>query len=453
MLRLHPTQGEPYVSPARFRVVVAGRRWGKTTLGKATQLRWAADRGQPGARFGYVAPTYREGRRTFWEDYKASLPDGWARKIDESRLEITYANGARFYLLGADAPDSLRGPGWDGLHLDEYATMKPEAWTSVLRPALADRKGVALFTGTPQAFNHFHDMFVRGQSTQPKDREWASFHYKTLDAEARCELCGCSAMRDPEAEDAWTCPIHGPIRPIGHIEASEIESARSDLDERTFRQEFEASFEALSGRIYYAFDRAHNVADVALDPRETACVTFDFNIDPATAVIGARRGDHVYAWREVFLTHRGGEATQSAARAAKQALADIGHVGGVRLYGDATGKSGKTTGPSDHQVIRAEFPGAEWCVPHEQPHTKDRYAAVNSRCCTTTGIRRLVVDPSCRRLIADLEQVIFDDKGVEDQKSNPLLTHISAALGYWIVRDFPPVPMGGHGFARIERFL
>ncbi len=422
MLRLHPTQSQPYRSKSRFRVVVAGRRWGKTTLGKATQITWVQERGYRGARFGYIAPTYREGRRTFWDEFKAAIPRGWVAKVDEARLEITYRNGAQFFLLGADDPDSLRGPGWDGLHLDEYATMKPEAWTEVLRPALADRKGVALFTGTPQSFNHFHELFERGRSGAAS---WESWQFRTLDAAA----------------------------PYGHIDPEEIEAARADLDERTFRQEFEASFEALSGRIYYAFDRQRNVGDVHLPQGVIARVSFDFNVEPATAVIGWTLDDQAYVWREVFLRHRGGEATAAAAMQVRGLLKDAGHLGPIRLYGDATGKSAKTTGPSDHAVIKAEFPGATWCVPNDQPHTKDRYAAVNSRCCTGTGLRRLTVDPSCRHLIADLEQVIFDDKGVEDQKSNPMLTHVSAALGYWLVADFPPVHKRVIQSARLEQFI
>lgn len=447
-MRLHPTQGEPFDASHRFRVVVAGRRWGKTTLGKSVLLKWVSDRGYRGARFGYVAPTYREGRRTLWSDLKASIPKGWAVGVNESRLEITFRNGSEFYLLGADKPDSLRGPGWDGLHLDEYATMKPEAWTEVLRPALADRKGAVLFTGTPQAFNHFHDLYERGKSG---DKDWGGWHFKTIDAEAHCEICDRPVSRDDQGD--WICVQCGLMTPLGHIEASEIEAARADLDERTFRQEFEASFEALSGRIYYAFNRDHNVRPVEMDPQATAYVTFDFNVDPATAVIGWRDGEYVRIWREVFLTHRGGEATAASARKAQELLQEIGHKGPIRLYGDATGKSAKTTGPSDHVVIRETFPRAAWCIPGEQPHTKDRYSAVNSRCCTATGVRRLVVDPSCRHLIADLEQVIFDEHGVEDQKSNPMLTHVSAALGYWLVKDFPPRRLQLAAFGRAEAFL
>lgn len=450
-MRLHPTQGEPFASDARFRVVVAGRRWGKTTLGKATHLQWVSERGYKGARFAYIAPTYKEGRRTFWSDFKDAIPRGWATSVNESRLEITFRNGAEFFLLGADNPDSLRGPGWDGLHLDEYATMKADAWEKVLRPALADRKGQALFTGTPQAFNHFYELYERGLSDKPKDRAWQAWHFKTIDALAHCWACDIPVSRNDD--EAWECPTCGLIVPVGHIEASELEDARNDLDERTYRQEFEASFEALSGRIYYAFDRNHNVSSVVFDPQATAYVSFDFNVDPATAVIGQRHGEDdelVTVWREVFLKHRGGEATAAAAQAVKDHLQAAGHTGAIRVYGDATGKSAKTTGPSDHVVLREAFPGAQWCIPHEQPHTKDRYSAVNSRCCTSTGVRRLQVDESCRRLIADLEQVIFNDKGVEDQESNPMLTHVSAALGYWLVRDFPPRKLSTIGMAQVE---
>jgi hypothetical protein len=416
-MRLHPSQSRVYraacLDGKRFVVLVAGRRWGKTTLGKAVQLSWIQQSrpqqdGSP-ARFAYVAPTYKEGRRTLWRAFKTAIPNGWVAKVDESRLEIRFVNGAEWYLLGADKPDSLRGSGWNGLHIDEYATMKPEAWTDVLQPAIGDREGAVLFTGTPQAFNHFHDLYAYGLAGT--DPEWASFTFKTRDA----------------------------VKPWGHFPAAELERAMRTMDPRTFRQEYEASFEALSGRIYYAFTRDGNVRPVTLDKHASVSVSFDFNINPATAVIGQVQGDRTKVWREVFLTHLGGEATVAAARQVKRLLREAGHAGPARIYGDSTGQAGKTTGPSDHAVLRAEFPGADWRIPRAQPVPRDRFAAVNARCATQAGTHHLDVDPSCVHVISDLEQVIYNDKGVEDQKSNPMLTHVAAALGYWIVREWPVV--------------
>lgn len=425
MLSLHPTQSQVFRQRKRFRTLVAGRRWGKTWLAAAELARGVQEAGPGRWRFWYVAPTYKEARDIFWSDVKRLFYElHWVRGTpNESRMEIELVSGAQIALKGADKPNSLRGRPLKGVVLDEFATMKLETWTEAIRPALADYKGWAVFIGTPQAFNHLHAHYERGQSDDP---DWSSWQFKT---------------------------VQGAVQPWGPLTVSEIEAARRDMDERTFKQEFEASFESVSGKIYYAFDRVFNAGAVKLPSEVTACLSFDFNIDPATAVIGWRDGDYPRVAREVFLTHRGGEATLACARKVKQTLADLNHVGPIRIYGDSTGKAGKTTGPSDHAVLRAEFPGAAWCIPHEQPHTKNRYSAVNGRCCSASGERRLMIDLSCTHLIADLEQVVFDESGVEDQDGNPMLTHVSAALGYWLVRDFPPVSIVRAGTARMEHLL
>jgi hypothetical protein len=161
---------------------------------------------------------------------------------------------------------------------------------------------------------------------------------------------------------------------------------------------------------------------------------------PATAVIGQGFGQEARFWRESWITGAGGEATRASALAAKKLLRDAGWDGPVRIYGDPSGKSGKTTGPSDHAVIREVFPYATWCIPTAAPHVRDRVAAMNARCETMDGRRHLRVDPSCVRLIADLEQVIFKDNGDLDKTSNALLTHISDAAGYWVHSVWPVRP-------------
>jgi hypothetical protein len=135
--------------------------------------------------------------------------------------------------------------------------------------------------------------------------------------------------------------------------------------------------------------------------------------------------------------------------AAKAHLDASGWKGELRIHGDATGRSAKTTGPSDHAVLREVFPYATWCIGSENPHVRDRVAAVNTRCQTMDGASHLVVDPQCPKLIGDLEQVTFADNGDLDQKTNPLLTHISDALGYWICWEWPPAARGGAAISHI----
>lgn len=412
-------QSDVYANRSRFQVVAAGRRWGKTELALAKLLTSCL---QTNGVYRYIAPTQKLARKTLWRrKLKRVLDRSWLRKPpNETNLEIWFRSGAILEVLGADDPDSLRGEGVMGAVLDEYADMAEETWPEAVRPSLADTAGWALFIGTPKSFNHFHEVWERGRDrTFPA---WSSWQFRSLD----------NPLLDP----------------------NEVEDARRTTDPRTFRQEWEASFEALKGRAYYAFDRNVHIAPVELIPGLPVCLSFDFNINPATATIGQAHGDEPWFWREVFVTHAGGEATRASATAARELLHTANWAGQVRLYGDPAGKSGKTTGPSDHAVLKDVFPEATWCIPHAAPHVKDRVAAVNARCETMDGAHHLRVDPSCRHLIADFEQVIFLDTGELDKKSNPMLTHVSDAAGYWVHRDFPVAkPAERFGMARIEHLL
>ena len=381
----------------RFRVVVAGRRWGKTTLAGIDMLA-AAQHAQPNQRVWYVAPTRVMAKDVFWRPLKQLVPVSWlAKPPSETDLDIELVNGALLQVRGAEDPDSLRGRGPWHVVVDEYADMAPEAWTEVIRPALADTKGSALFLGTPKAYNHFYDLY---RLAQDGAAGWLAWQFRTID--------------NP------------------HLDPVEVEAARSQLDPRTFRQEFEASFESVSGRAYYAFDRGVHVHPVALTPVVEVCVSFDFNVEPATCVIGQKLGDDLRVWREVWTAHAGGEATRACARQARALLEQERWTGPVAIYGDPAGTARKTTGPSDHAVVRDVFPRATWRIRSRAPHVRDRVSAVNGRCETMDGTRHASVDPSCRHLIADLEQVTFAANGDLD-KTNPMLTHISDALGYWVL--------------------
>ncbi len=169
----------------------------------------------------YVAPTYRQAKRIAWKPLQQMTRDYWAANPNQSDLRIELISGGTIALRGADNYDSLRGDGLNFVVLDEYASMAPEAWTEVLRPALSDKLGRALFIGTPKGLNHFHDLYQNAQ-TQP---DWQTFRYTTEQG--------------------------------GNVPAQELEAASRELDERTYRQEFQASFENLTqGVVYYAFDRA-----------------------------------------------------------------------------------------------------------------------------------------------------------------------------------------------------
>jgi len=136
---LHERQWEVYQSKARFRVLVAGRRFGKTHLALADMLRAAS--GGPNRVVWYVGPNDSQSKRIAWKRLKELTSEFWAKQPSETAMRIELVNGSTLTVHGAFHADSLRGEGLDFLVIDEFASIDPRAWIEVLRPALADRQG------------------------------------------------------------------------------------------------------------------------------------------------------------------------------------------------------------------------------------------------------------------------------------------------------------------------
>ena len=149
-------------NPARFKVVVAGRRWGKSYLSMSQMAKFAR---YPNKKIFYVAPTYRQAKQIIWDDLKEKmLACRWAKKINESDLTIRLVNNSIIHLRSADNPDSLRGISIDHLIMDECAMIDHKTWTEVLRPALSDRKGHAMFITTPKGHNWVYDLYQQAHN-------------------------------------------------------------------------------------------------------------------------------------------------------------------------------------------------------------------------------------------------------------------------------------------------
>jgi len=199
---LHPGQIAIYNSPARFKCVAAGRRFGKSHYGACVlgieALRMENDRGynltvEHGVY--YIAPTFDQAKRVMWPKLRGILgyaaDGGFIVKENVNDGWIELISGRRIYIKGADNPDSLRGIGLSFVVLDEYADMKPDVWDLIIRPALADVEGGALFIGTPKGKNHFYKLFMNALEKprpllMPADEpnpweDWEAFHFKSLD--------------------------------------------------------------------------------------------------------------------------------------------------------------------------------------------------------------------------------------------------------------------------------
>ena len=186
---------------SRFRVVVAGRRFGKTFLSTAELLNRALIAKDQNV--WYVAPTYKAAKEIAWEMLISQIPPEYIAKTNETALTLSLLNGSTISLKGAEKPDNLRGRSLDFVVLDEFADMRPQAWYEVLRPSLSDRIGSAVFIGTPKGRNHFYDLYGKGID---HDSGWQSYQYTTIEG--------------------------------GNVPADEIESTKPDLEERTYQQAY-----------------------------------------------------------------------------------------------------------------------------------------------------------------------------------------------------------------------
>jgi len=241
---LHPKQKEIFTSNARFKVVAAGRRGGKTFLSAIELLINGLKTEENGFNLAnkevwYVAPTFQQGKDVMWQLLK-NIGQGVIETTYENTATCRLVNGRTIKIKGADRPDSLRGVGLSFVVLDEYAFMKPEAWDLIISPTLSEVEGSAMFIGTPEGKNHFYDLWLA--AGREENDQWEAFHFCSLD--------------NPK------------------IPKREIERARDRMSAQAFKQEYEASFEAAGGGSF-------SEEEVIYAPRSDEPGTLYMAVDPA----------------------------------------------------------------------------------------------------------------------------------------------------------------------------
>ena len=431
-LRRHEGQEAYYRSKARFNVVPAGRRSGKTEKAKRKLIRELFTPSPKWDETAYfaAAPTYAQAKAIYWSDIKRMIPQSLRVKTSESDLMIRTVMGSEIWVIGMDKPERIEGRPWDGGILDEYGNMKPGAWGENVRPALSDRLGWCDLIGVPEGRNHYYE--IAQYAKLSGDPDWAFFTWHSSDI----------------------------------LPASEIEAARRQLDPLVFQQEYEASFINFTGRAYYPFDSSLHCPlagrRLTYDPRRAIAFCFDFNVDPGVcAVVQEQALPGMFhktpqgvpmldkpIWGSGVIGEVWIPENSNTVAVCRRLIQDYGrHEGPVICYGDATGGargSAKVAG-SDWDLIkstlRAHFGDrVSFKVPNSNPTERARVNAVNSRLRNTAGEVRMMVDPvSAPHVVADLEgvTVLEGGSGEIDKKKNKKLTHISDALGYYIAREFP----------------
>ncbi len=396
--RLGWAQGLVFRAPARFRAIIAGRRFGKTHLAAVDDLRDGLT--IDAANIWYVAPTYRMAKEIAWDTYKA-LAKPWTVKVNETTLSIRLQNDSLLTLHGADNPDSLVGRGLDKATLDEFPLIDDRVWHRSIRPALADRRGKGLFIGSPRGFNWAYDIYVQGQD--PASPDWASWQFTTLQG--------------------------------GRVAPEEVEAAREGMDPRLFKQEFEASFETLLGRVYGNFERIHHLDAGVTDPGGEILVGMDFNVHPMSAVIAVKAGDECYVLDALEIPTSNTEemATELTARYPGRRLV---------VCPDPSGNARKTSSPvgtTDFTILRSH--GFQVAAGASAPLIVDRVNNVQANLYNAAGRRRLKIHPRAVKLIRALEGLTYKD-GTSLPDKTLGLDHITDALGYLLWERFNVLRQG-----------
>ena len=263
-MELHSAQREIVTCKKRFRVLCAGRRFGKTVLAVEEMIFTALT--NKDARVAYLAPTFQAARDIAWSQLKQRV-QVLNPTINDSRLEVEIGNKhggkSKILLRSWENVETLRGQYFDFLILDEVAQYRGfwENWHEVLRPALTDRKGKALFISTPLGFNAFYDLF----NLQHKDEDYKSFHFTSYD---------------------------NPFLP-----KEEIDKARLELTEDRFAQEYGADFRKTEGLVYKEFERKKHI--YTEEPQTNFIETIagvDFGTTNPCAVLTIKRDYDNHFW-------------------------------------------------------------------------------------------------------------------------------------------------------------
>ena len=409
-IELGEAQGLVHAHGAKTRVLVAGRRFGKTVLAILELVLFALLNGNTLS--WYVAPTKEMAEEIAWDALKEllrKLPASLVSSISETKMRVRFRNGSVIQLKSAHKRDSLRGRGVSFLVLDECAMLDKLLWDEVLQAALADKDGRALLISTPKGFNWFYDLYNEGlgQRFNP-DAALAAWQFTTMDG--------------------------------GRVSDERLAVLRSRMTPRAFRQELLASFEALGGRVYDLFVRDKHVATQALvDRGGPLYVGFDFNVNPMTAVVGQRGAlaDELEVLAALSIE------TSNTREAGQEVIRQFGapdHEGRptriLIAHPDPAGKNRDTrSGTTDHAILEALGFAIDASPAH--PPVFDRVSLVNTMLEDAAGRVRLRLDPTrCAPLVRTMEGQVWKAGKYREPEKKDGLDHPGDALGYLVWQSF-----------------
>lgn len=390
----------------RFPLVPAGRRSGKTERFKRFLVKQAnIVQGQ----YFAAAPTYTQAKKIFWKDLKAfCLSSILKRKPSETELIIYLDNGSEIHVIGLDKPERIEGIPWKGGGIDEFADIKPEAWEANILPALntvdptdPTHRAWCWLLGVPDGLNHYYQLCQNAVNNPI----FEVFHWKSAEI----------------------------------LPADVIEQMQKTMSKRQFKQEFEASFETATGRIYEDYSKL-NYTNETIKDYEQLMWCHDFNYTPRSSAICVERQNNILALDEIVLDGGGTDAKHAALEFIDRYENHLNK--NVIIFGDPAGKAGeKHSLASDYTKMEIILREAGWHftrkVKAKAPAIKDRQNSVRAKILNADDkVSFFVNNNRCKYLHEGLNTVQFKEGSTfleEDSKYQ----HITTAIGYMIDYLYP----------------
>jgi len=402
-----PAQRAFLFDDIRHSAFVGGYGSGKTYIGCHKCLRYAAlNRGCYGM---YTAPTYRMMRDILWRTFEDVLNKNFINyKLHKSewRLELPDYKSS-ILLRSTDNPSSLEGVnlGWAGM--DEASLSSIKAWQTLLARTRDRRSKVrqVFLTTTPEGFNWIYDEFV-----EKKRRTTYKIHYS-------------------------------PTTDNHYLPDDYVDSLRESYDPKLISQYIKGEFVNVgTGAVYFEFDRDTHIKETALDANKILHIGIDFNVCPMLAeafqiTSTDNNGYFIHGIDELYIPDNA--STLKLAGMIKERFKASYEAGKIWLYPDAAGGARKTSGKSDHIILREELPKAVFKQANSNPRVKDRINAFNRCLRDANGTVGISISPRQNELKKDLEQVVYGDNGTINKTQDARRTHASDAAGYVIEKLRP----------------
>lgn len=406
-MRPHLKQIEAFDDTKRFKYLLTGRRGGKTLLMKEDICKHVPSM-PPKSRIYYIGPTNADAQDLIWDDLEERFDElGWEYRSRTSKKRFEFSKKRYVYVIGADKL-RIRGKRAYRVYLDEIGEYKVDlnnVWRAV-RPALTDLEGGGIVATTPNGKgSQAYDFYLEAL----KRHNWKFFTWHTAD------------------------------NPF--INESEIEEAKLELDEKSFNQEYMASWESFEGLAYYNFEEALHLKDCSEFNFGLGHINImlDFNVNPTTLIVGqkktlirtGRRLQEMHYFRKEYSLKNSStiDTMKAFCKDFKKQRGDVL----INVYGDAAGQArSSTTGYSDYYYVKEVLEKTGFTykmnVPGANPAVIDRVAHSNSYLKNYYGETRVNIDPSCNDLIRDLASQPLEGRQLSDKNN---LGHKGDAFGYY----------------------